>query len=176
MRKTISILSVLLALTAVVSFAGCAARISATGDQFRTATEAKGYTITDIMAADEEANSSSASSSDSSAASSESASSSNQEYTDFLVATKEEEEIELDLVNYTSESTAKMAFSNIKNNIDKSAKVSVNEVTSDAYCRYTIVNGEYYYALARVNKSVLFATGPASAKDEIDSIFSELKY
>lgn len=146
MKKTAAFLAIVL--TAALIFSGCSARTTMSTDDFKKKAEAAGYEVAKDASYGAD--------------------------TDSLNASKSDSDTEISFTVFTSSSSAKRTYSSLK----KGLTVTGGESTldSDAYNRYTAQNGEIYYAIVRMDDTLLNCKGTLSEKDEIDQFINDVNY
>lgn len=145
MKRTIFSWICPLLILSIIVFTGCSAKSAATAEQFQTAAEKVGYAVEEQEAGSVES---------------------------IHMASKDDSA----MVFYvcSSESDAKTALTNLKNNLPDDAKPE--HVDSSYYTRYTAETEESYYSIIRMGSTVLASAVDISEKDNVLTVVNELGY
>jgi hypothetical protein len=149
MKKIWKICAVALLASMLTVFAGCSARTAITADEFQKQAKSAGYTVTEPENNDSAA-------------------------TKSYTATKDNSDVEIVFRIFSDAYSAQNWYSTQKSSLKtETVKTAVD---SDNYSKYTVTNGEIYYVLVRVDKTVVFCKAVASKAGEVDSFLSTIKY
>lgn len=147
--KTIrKVLAAVLTVAIFTVFPACSARSAVSADEFQKQAKSAGFTVA-------------APTSDSSGAEKS------------LTAAKDGTDVTVDYHKFSDTSTAAGWYSERKSTLTGSGK---NVVDSDAYSKYTVTNGEIYYALVRMDNTVVFCQTTISKQSAADSLLKALHY
>ncbi len=149
MKKIAKICAVALAAAVLTAFAACSARSAVSADEFQKQAKSAGFTVA-------------APASDSSGASKS------------LTATKDGTDVEVDFHQFTDASSAADWYGQQKSSLPSGS--GKNVVDSDAYSKYTLTNGEIYYALVRMDNTVVFCKTTTGKQSAADGLLKTLKY
>ncbi len=89
-----------------------------------------------------------------------------------LEAEKNGSDIQATFTVFDTDADAISGYSTQKESLPSSGKT----VDSDVYNRYTVTNGEIYYALIRIDNTLLICKANTSQEKEADALISALKY
>lgn len=149
MKKYLKMSFFLLLISMMIVMTGCSARSTITGDDFKKAAEGAGYTVTD--------NSSQATN------------------VECFFSAADDSGTEIHFVAVASDSDAKTLYTNFKGQIqagDNKGKT----LDSDAYAKYSVTNGELYYYVSRIDKTVLYAKTTTSKQADVEKFVGSIKY
>jgi thiamine biosynthesis lipoprotein ApbE len=150
MKKFSKILAALLAALSVTALAGCSARKAVTAEEFQTAAESAGFTVTDTS-------------------SSNYSSSAKQT----LSAAKDGVDVQVTYYSFADADSALSWYNSEKNSLPVTGKTVVD---SDAYNKYSLTNGEVYYLVVRMNATALLCKATTAKQADADSLVAALKY
>lgn len=143
--------SLLLLLFAIFfAFSGCSARSAITADTFQKTAKSSGYTVTK-------------------------ASSSNTSVVDYYTGATKSGDDELVYTSFTTQSGAQTFYNAMKSSIVAGDNKPQN-IDSSAYSKYIVTNGEIYYVLVRLEKTVIYGKTTISNKAALDKYFNTIKY
>jgi hypothetical protein len=140
----------LLLLAIIFTFPGCSARSAITADTFQKEAKNCGYTV-------------------------KQASSTNPSISSYYTGTTSSADDELDYVLTASDSSALEIYNSMKNSIETGGGTP-QPIDSSSYSKYVVTNGEMYYVLTRVDKTVVYAKSTSSNKANVDKFFNAIKY
>lgn len=149
MKKIWKICAVALASAVLAVFAGCSARAAVSADEFQKQAKSAGFTVT-------------APASDGSGASKS------------LTAMKDGTDVEIDFHQFADAYTAQNWYAQQKSAL--TTGTGKNIVDSDAYSKYTLTNGEIYYALVRMDNTAIFCKSTAAKQSVTDGFLKSIKY
>ncbi len=148
MKKLVKFCAVLLAVTMVSAFSGCAARTTISADDFQKQAKSAGYTVS--TASDTDAGASKV-----------------------LSAKKDGTDVEICYYLFNTADVALTWYSSEKDELSGSGKTIVD---SDVYNKYTTTNGEIYYLVVRMDNTGILCKTTLAKKDEADQFVKSLKY
>ncbi len=134
----------------IFTFSGCSARSAITADTFQKEAKNCGYTVKQT-------------------------SSTNANVASYYTGTTSSADDELDYVLAASDSSALEIYNSMKDSIGTGGG-KPQTIDSSSYSKYVVTNGEMYYVLARVDKTVVYAKSTASNKANVDKFFNAIKY
>ena len=149
MKKIGRILAAVLAAAALTAFSACSARSAVSADEFQKQAKSAGFTVA-------------APAQDSSGAAKS------------LIATKDGSDVEVDFHQFSDAQTAASWYSEQKSALPPSG--GKNVVDSDAYSKYTLTNGEIYYALVRMDDTAVFCKTTTAKQSAADDLLKSLRY
>jgi hypothetical protein len=149
MKKIGKIFTTVLAVAVLTVFAGCSARSAVSADEFEKQAKSAGFTVTTPE-------------SDSSGAEKS------------LTATKGGSDAEVDFHQFSDASSAQSWYSEQKSALTSGS--GKNVVDSDAYSKYTLTNGEIYYAIARIDNTVIYCKTTIANQSAADNLLNALHY
>lgn len=150
MKKNTKILAVLLAALSVTALAGCSARKAVTAEEFQTAAESAGFTVTDTSSSDY---------------------SSSAKQT--LSAVKDGVDVSVTYYAFADTDSALSWYNSEKSSLPVTGKTTVD---SDAYNKYSLTNGEVYYLVIRMDATALLCKTTTAKQSEAESLVTALKY
>lgn len=140
----------LLLLVLIFSFTACSARTAITADTFQKEAKNCGYTVKQTT-------------------------STNTNITSAYTGTTSNADDELDFVIAESDAAAQDVYNSMKDSI-KVKDSKPQTIDSSTYSKYVVTNGELYYVLARIDKTVVYAKAMTSNKATVDKFFNAIKY
>ena len=150
MKKTgISFFVLAAAVAAVFLLSGCSARSSASPGTFRSAAEKAGYTVSDSTSSADGAQS-------------------------YLTAT-DDNGSELYFVEFADSATSQKVYNGFKDQIQTGGNKAKN-VDSSPYSKYSVTNGELYYAVCRIDTTVLYGKCTAANRNAMEKLFDSIHY
>ena len=150
MKKISTCSLFLLLLVVIFTFPGCSARNAISADTFQKEAKASGYTV-------------------------KQSTSTNTNVESCYTGTTSSKDDELDYISTSTESSAQEIYNSMKESISV-GNGNPKNVDSSSYSKYVVTNGELYYVLVRVDKTVIYAKTTSSNKATVDKFFSAIKY
>ncbi len=148
MRKSAAFLAALLAAAVLLTAGGCSARSAVSPEDFQKKAEGLGYSVQ-------------AQTSSQAGAEKE------------LSAAKDGSDVQVAFTDFGTAADAMSAYSAVKEGLPSAGGKTLD---TDAYNRYAVTNGEIYYALVRMDHTVLSCKAAASKKKDVDALVSAIKY
>ena len=149
--KKLNKCSLFLLLFAIIfTFPGCSARNAITADTFQKEAKSSGYTVKQNT-------------------------STNTSVVSYYTGTTSSTDDELDYLTASSVSSAQEIYNSMKDSIVAGDNKPQN-IDSSSYSKYAVTNGEIYYVLVHVDKTVVYSKTTVANKTKVDKFFSSIKY
>lgn len=131
----------------LVFLPGCSARSAISPDSFQSSAESAGFTVTEEDASSQGAQ---------------------------VYYSAQKDDIDVVYLEYESSSEAQNAYSTLKKSVETAGASVI--VESDAFCKYTVTNGEIYHAIIRSGSTLVYGKTPASGQEVLDQLIQALDY
>jgi len=156
MKKTAAFVLVMVILCSMLCLAGCKEKVSIDAEDFKTAMEAKGYTIADASEQFAEYD----------------------EITKVYVAVSGDGGYQIEFYETSIDDAAARLFAGNKSIFEQSAgNASANSSVSAAnYSNYKLTADGYYKVLSRIDNTMIYIDAPVEYKDDIKTVLGEIGY
>lgn len=156
MKKITALILAAVIFCSMLCLAGCKPKVSITDEDFKTAMEAKGYTIADASAQFAEYD----------------------EITKVYIALSENGGYQIEFYETSTDDAAARLYSGNKSIFEQSeGNASTHTSISAAnYSNYKLTVDGYYKVLSRINNTMIYIDAPSEFKEEIKTVLEELGY
>lgn len=156
MKKITAIALVMVILCSMLCTVGCKPKVSITAEDFKTAMEAKGFTVADASAQFAEYD----------------------EITKVYVAVSGNGKYQIEFYETSTDDAAARLFAGNKTIFEQSAgNASANSsVSTPTYNNYKLTSNGSYKVLSRINNTMIYIDAPAEFKDDIKTVLEGLGY
>ncbi len=149
MKKNIKVIPLMLAFVIMLLLPGCSVRKPVSAANFKKEAEKEGFTVSEKTSSDVGAES-------------------------YLIASKKGSDTKIVYLSFGSASSAHDGYTAAIGDLIPSG--GKNVVDSDTYNKYTVSKGELYYAVTRMDDTVIYCSAVTSQKDEADNFMKAVNY